>query len=484
MATSKSNRIYISQIVGKPHLKHFSDKETRHQIDKGGRMSAKSSKNELKIAYLLAQDPTAEAVVVRKIYKDHRSTTFNGLKIGFERLGWKLRPKVHYPEGNNSRLYIRTNQGNFIHFIGLNDYESEKGARPTREGNDFKIVWMFEITQFDNEEQMNNTVSNYIRGGEKDWFIVLYEYNPHPKKTHWTYEWVAKMETRSDAYVQHTNYLDLPEDQRLEFLGPIGIQEIEALKKYDYEQYKSIYLGLPANLTGTVYKKFDLDKHVKEVERDPEAYMSFSVGVDYGETDATSFVLRGTLKNYEGLRIINQYYHKNGSQTTAGVQTSKSEEKGIQEYTDDLFRFIADAYEEFGKFMKVEVDSANKFFWTYLEKEKVRRRIGYFKVIPTDKTPKGEKEKDAIEERIKTGNLMFGADYMLIDPQAKPLIKAIAEAERDDNGNRKDDRTVDIDSLDSWEYSWMQDIIRIQNAILRRKGYNQQEEPVHIERML
>ena len=475
----KTNKIYISQIVGKPHLKHFNDKTTRHQVDKGGRMSAKSSKNEIKIPYLLAQDPTAEAVVVRKIYKDHRGTTFNGLKIGFERIGWKLKPKINYPAGNSSRLYMRTSQGNYIHFVGLNDYESEKGARPTKKGNEFKILWMFEITQFANEEELTNTVSNYIRG-DKDWFIVLYEYNPHPKKTHWTYEWVAKMEQRSDAYVQHTNYTDLPEEQRVEFIGPLGLEEIETLKKVDYEQFKSIYLGEPANLTGTVYKKFNIDYHVKEVDRNPEAYMKHVVGVDYGETDATTFTHTATLKGYEGIRVLSQYYHKNGSSVMAW--NTRQEIKGIEEYANDLLDYLEEIYLEFGKLIKVEVDSANKFFWTYLQKEKVRRRIGWFKISPTDKTPKGEKEKDSIEERIKTANLMFGGNYIEIDPACKPLIKAISESERDDNGNRKDDKTVDIDSIDSWEYSWMQDTLRIQNAILRQRGYRviEKEEPKFI----
>lgn len=474
---NNTNTVYISQIIGKPHLKHFNDKTTRHQVDKGGRMSAKSSKNEVKIPYLLSRDPTAEAVVVRKIYKDHRSTTFNGLKIGFDRLGWKLQPRKHYPTGTSSRMYIRTTQGNFIHFVGLNDQESEKGARPTKIGNQFKILWMFEITQFKDENELNNTISNYIRG-QKDWFVILYEYNPHHKKTHWTYEWVEKMKRRPDAYVRHTNYTDLPEEQRKHFIGEIGLEEIETLKEVDYEQYKSIYLGQPANLTGSVYKKFDLERHVKPVEKDPDAYAKLSVGADYGETAATSFILRGSLHHFAGQRTIRQYYHKNGSQTHAGghfVESEMNEIKGIEEYTEDLLAFMQSAYDMFGKFMTLEIDSANKFFWSYVGKEKLRKGMGFFKVIPTDKTAKGEKEHDAIEERIKTANLMFGADHMIIDPQCKPLIKAIEGSERTKDGGRLDDGSVDVDSLDSWEYSWMQDIMTIQNAILRRKGYQRQQ---------
>ena len=208
-----SDTIYLSQIIGEPHLEHFDDKDTTHQIDYGGRASLKSSKNEIKIPFLFAQDPTAECVAIRKVFKDHRDTTFSGLKIGFDRLHWSLQPQRDYPIGKSGKLWLSTQQGNYVHFVGLNDYESSKGARPTKLGNQIKIVWLFEITQFDNEEEMNNAISNYIRG-DKDWFIILYEFNPHPKLSHWSYEWLEKMKGRPDAYVQKTNYNDLPDDQK------------------------------------------------------------------------------------------------------------------------------------------------------------------------------------------------------------------------------------------------------------------------------
>jgi len=173
-------KIRISEIVGEPHLKHFSDFETMHQVDKGGRASLKSSKNEIKIPFAFAKDPTAEAVCVRAVYKDHRDTSFAGLKIGFERLGWPLKAGVDYPKGKNSTMYISTSQGNYVHFVGLNDYESQKGARPTKLGNAIKLLWLFEITQFKSEFEMNNIISNYARG-KKDWFVILYEFNPPAK---------------------------------------------------------------------------------------------------------------------------------------------------------------------------------------------------------------------------------------------------------------------------------------------------------------
>lgn len=452
--------IRIADIVAKPHLAHFTDKTTRHQIDKGGRSSCKSSKNEVKIPYLFLGDKTAECAVVRANYKDHRDTTFAGLRIGFSRLGWDLTPERDYPTGKSAPMFIKTPQGNYIHFVGLNDYESMKGARPTREGNQIKILWLFEITQYADEFEMNNVIANFIRGG-KDWFIILYEFNPPPKKTHWVYKWLEKMQDREDVYIQHTNYNDLPEWQQREWIGEPALQEIETLKEIDYEQYKSIYLGQPANMSGTVYKRFDERLHVKRVEE--KAFMHLFIGVDYGETDATSFTLYGLLPGFSGVRFPKQYWHKNGE--SAG-------DKGIIEYGEDFFKFCKECYEIYGRVMRAYVDSAAKHFWSYLQRERIRRGIGYVIIEPTNKEKRGQKYDSAIEERIAIMNLMCALPgFLEIDPTCKHLIKAIIECERDENGNRRDDGTTDIDSLDSCEYGWLDDIPIIEQAILRLKGF-------------
>ena len=457
--------IRISEIVAKPHLKHFADRTTRHQIDKGGRSSGKSSKNEVKIPYLFLSDPTAECAVVRANYKDHRDTTFAGLRIGFSRLGWPLTPERDYPTGKSSPMFIKTPQGNYVHFVGLNDYESMKGARPTKDGNQIKILWLFEITQFASKFDMDNVIANFIRGS-KDWFIILYEFNPPPKKTHWVYEWLSTMQDRQDTYIQHTNYNDLPEWQQHNWIGEPALEEIEMMKEIDFEQYKSIYLGQPANLSGTVYKKFDERIHVKHVEE--KQFMHLFIGIDYGETDATSFVLYGLLPNWTGVRFPKQYWHKN---------TVSQGDKGVLEYADDFFMFAEECYKTYGKVMRAYVDSAAKHFWSYLKRERIRRAIGYVIIEETNKQPRGEKYDSAIEERIAIMNLMCALPgYMQIDPSCKHLIKALIECERDANGNRRDDGTTDIDSLDSCEYGWLDDIPMIESAILRAKGYVRTEK--------
>jgi PBSX family phage terminase large subunit len=462
--------IRISQIVGEPHLDNFNSRKL-HQVDKGGRSSVKSSKNEVKIALRMIEDKTCEVAVVRQNHVDHRDTTFAGLKIGFERLGYPLRAKRDYPTGKSGSLYIRTPQENYVHFAGLNDPESIKGIRPTKLGNEIKILWLFEITQFRSEYDMNQVIATFLRG-QKDYFMILYEYNPHPKTSHWTYAWVKKMMKRDDAYVQHTNYIDLPEWQQRDWIGELMLQEINMLKEIDYEQYKNIYLGLPANLVGTIYKKFDKNNPNHVGECGLQKYMKIDIGNDYGVVDATVFTARGTLAGFNGIEIPSTFYHKNCINVGSYLQ---------EDYIDRFFEWVEKLHDRFPMGMTIWVDSANKDFKDTIEREIVRRNVWYLamgdlnKLKRLDKvqTKRGEirkKDISAIQGRINLMNRMLGVDFIKIDPICVELIKAIEEAEYDKWNDRLDDGTVDVDSLDSLEYSWLDDMDIIDDKIYMKRG--------------
>ena len=463
---SMSHALRISDIVARPHLKWFNSNHL-HQIDHGGRSGYKSSKNSIKIALQMLKDPTCEVVVVRQDYSDHKDSTFAQLKWAFNKLGVPLKKGVNYPDGND--LWIKLPQGNYVHFKHMKEIDKLKGTLPRGANNAIKIVWYFEITQFKSDWYINEANASFMRS-DKDYMWLIYEYNDPPKLSHWVYKWVAQMQKAKSAYVNKVNYCDAPEWQQKLFLGKIMLQEINRLKEVDYEQFKSTYLALPANLTGTVYKKFDRMKHVGKVERESLRYHKLIVGVDYGETDATVFTLFGVLQQRKGVRVLKTYYHKNGK---------SPEEKSILEYTEDLFRFMQEVYDEFGKVLKVFVDSASKPFWNHVRREKVRRGIGNFVVETTNKEKRTRLGDSSIEERIAITNIMFGADYLMIDETCEELIQAFEECERNHKGDRRDDGTSDIDSLDSFEYSFLDEIERIYNAILRQKGYETSPLPTN-----
>jgi PBSX family phage terminase large subunit len=311
---------------------------------------------------------------------------------------------------------------------------------PKGVNNKIKIVWFFEITQFKSEYYINETVATFIRG-DKDYIYFAYEYNDHPKLFHWTYDWVERMRKSEDAYVLKTNYNDAPDWQLKAFLGELMLKEIARLKDIDPEQYKSTYLGLPANLGGSCYKLFSRDRNVRPATYD---YFSVSVGVDYGANDATAFTASGFTQNASSLEIFKTYYHKNGEM---GV-------KDINQYVEDLVRFLTEVYLRTRKLIQLYIDPANLSFIQLVERALIQNKIK-FVYIQELKKRSSNPNKSSVQERIDITEVMFGAGYLTIDPSCDNLIKAYEQAEYNDKGERADDGRSDIDSLDSAEYSWL-----------------------------
>lgn len=422
-----------------------------HQIDKGGRGGTKTSKNAIKINKDILENPKTNVIVIRRYAKDNRQSTYKELVRSFGRLGITLKDKVNLWK---SPLQITYGDAN-IYFAGLDDYESLKGMIPDK--NAINIIWFFEVTQFRGDYEMAQVVATFSRGNP-DYFYCLYEYNPHPNLSHWTYDWLEKMKKRDDCIVNHSTYEDLPYRLQQEWLGPVFINEAQAIKELDYEQYKSIYLGLPARLKGAIYKKFNAIEHNKNL---PYSDMFYTIGVDYGETDATTFYHTGFGHRLKYIAVHDEYYHKN-----SGI-----DQKDINDYCNDFFEFASECYEKHQQPMIVEVDSASKSFRSVLQKECYRRNVRYLDIKGVNKTKKKEKSKSAIQERIDLTNLMLGCeDYLRIDKKCSKLILALDTCEYNPKGERIDDGTYNIDSMDGFEYSWLKQFKNIEEGIMIAKG--------------
>jgi phage terminase large subunit len=446
------SQIRISDIVAQPHLEYFNSM-LPHQLDHGGRAAYKSSKNAIKIAKHMLQDKRCEVVIVRQDYSDHKDSTFADMKIAFERLGVKLVEGKHYPKGSD--LWIRLPQGNFVHFKHMKEIDKLKGTRPRNPKNQIKIVWYFEITEYKSKWFIDQANASFMRG-DKDYFMALYEWNNAPKLSHWTYEFMDMMKEREDAYVKQTNYNDAPKWQQEKFLGKMILKEIAMLSKVDPEQFKSIYLGYPANLSGTVFKQFDLKRNVREPQ---EHYYDMYIGVDYGSNDATVFTCSGFTKNYNELDTVDMFYHKNG--VTGQIMN-------INDYVDALVDFIKEQHEKYPKnIFTLKVDSANASFIELIKNAIIM--IDYVILEPLNKMVRRtntSKNKSVIQERIDVSEVMFGAGYVHIAPHCIKLIKAVQEAEYNKKGELKDDGTSDIDSIDSWWYSWITEMDIIWQTIV------------------
>ena len=442
-------QVRISDIVAQPHLVHFNSNKT-HQLVHGGAASFKSSKNGLKIALKMLEDRHCETIVTRNDYTDHKDTTFAQLIWAFKYLGVPLEQGKHYPDGN--QLWIKLPQGNYVHFKQMKKIDKLKGTKPRNPNNQIKIVWHFEITEYKNESIIHEANARFIRE-KKDYMWFIYEWNDHPKPSHWTYTFKEKMSQRDDTLVYKTTYLDTPKEQLEAFLGELAIKEIERLKQIDIEQYKSTYLALPANLSGGIYKLFNRHRHVKQPT---QKYIDIWVGVDYGSNDATVFTATGVKPGFKGIEAFKYYKHQNGKDVHI---------KTINDYRDDLLQFCQEIFAQFRKPIEVHIDPANLSFKHLIEQAVFQNKYKYILVEDIVKRS-SDKNKSSVQERIDLTEIMFGADFLTISPECKGLIKAIEEAEYNDKNERADDGRSDINSLDSFEYSWLKEKKIIKEMIL------------------
>lgn len=411
-------------------------------IDLGGRACTKSSKNAILIIMTMLQFKDCECVVIRQDAIHHRNSTLKELLIACDRL--RLIHGVHYSY-TYSPMNITLFNGSNIYFGALNDYEKLKGYKPTNASKYFGLLWFFEFTEFKQKYDMEQAISTFARGGNKDVFKIIMEANPHEDAYHWTYEFIASIENEPDYNVQFRTYLDLTEYERQNWLGEHILKQIDNMKRIDVDLYKHIYLGLPRVLENAIYKN-----KPKLVER-PEHFQEILVGLDYGESDATTCVAVGYLdgKYY----IFDQYYH-NGR---------KQKKKTIIEYKTAIAEWLNAIYEvENCKITLYVETSPVTVYRLFGSDNEIRKEISIKKV---DKTKSMRKSKDAIQERIDVTNIAINTEQLFICDETLPINKAFSQAVYK-NRKRLDDGTSDIDSLDAFEYAIKSDL----KLILRKAG--------------
>jgi hypothetical protein len=104
-------------------------------------------------------------------------------------------------------------------------------------------------------------------------------------------------------------------------------------------------------------------------------------------------------------------------------------------------------------------------------KEQININYKYIDMKPLPKMKRRKhtkKEKSVIQERGEVTEIIFGANYCTIDPNECPqLIKALESAEYNKKGELADDGRSDIDSIDGFWYSWLDDMDIIYDTIVK-----------------
>jgi len=259
--------------------------------------------------------------------------------------------------------------------------------------------------------------------------------------------WFKKfLDSDADIYHQHYHIDD----------GALPPYIIEQLKK-EYAgtvYYQRYILGLWVAAEGAVYRPWcdSMDRFIRPTKREEIVYTT--IGVDFGGTgSANAFVCVGIHKGFTGVSILREYYRK--------------EEITPDMLENDFIEFATSCYEDFGT-REVRCDSAEQTLINGLTAAAMKAGL------PLDI---GNAIKGPINERIRFTVRLMGRGTFFVDPGCVHVQQALTEAVYKDKriassvGERLDDGTTNIDSLDAMEYAfepYMNDIIQL-SGVRKRK---------------
>ena len=385
-----------------------------------------------KFNVIAATKYTAEDNVIDPMIK------YANTKHGYHIVAFKARltkyKKAVYQDRNSGLLFFK-NESNYFMFkyVGVNNKRSiisVQGA--TRRGTFIDEAALIEVNLIEQLIGRNITFPDHR---------IMLTCNPEGDDSHDFYQQYILGGYDKGILVVQFELLDNPlfnqgdVDRMARIFTPV--------------MYERKVLGKWVRDSGAIYKAFSQERHVdKFYDTVGHEYAELRIGVDYGEVDATVFTLIGVRKGFDGIDVISTYYHKN----------SDTSERDINEYATDFFMWAKDHFSKFDRRMTVYVESASNgvTFYKVLKKRAMELNVNWFKFTLVNKAKRLHTSTSAIRERIDALNIMLGANFIRIEDNCKELVLAIRKAVyREDREERLDDKTVDIDSLDSLEYAFV-----------------------------
>lgn len=248
----------------------------------------------------------------------------------------------------------------------------------------------------------------------------------NPQNTH---HWVKEfIDSDVDLYLQKYTLFDNP------FLPSEYVKQL--CKEYEGTVYYNRYvLGQWCDAEGIIFRQIADNKN-RYITKQTD-YDFVSIGIDWGGNgSAHSITATGIKRDYTSLQVL---------------ASDLMEATGTD--TKQLFRwiinFITKIIDKYGMITVIYCDSAEQVLINSLNSELQAKGI-YIPVKNSVKTP--------IKDRIEAINRILNLDRIsFINGEAKTCIEALQTAVYDEKASEDrwlDDGTSDIDSLDSFVYSW------------------------------
>lgn len=272
--------------------------------------------------------------------------------------------------------------------------------------------------------------------------------NPqHP--THW---FKAFIDSDVDIYLQHYTIFDNP------FLDPKFIEEL--CKEYFGTIYYDRYIkGLWKRAEGAIYRRFadnpkdyycrivdkiEQDVGVKQILR--SSIVEITIGVDFGgNKSGHAFVATAKTRGYRELICLRSERH-------FGDYDSNDIDRL-------LIEFMNKVYTDYHQIDYVFWDNAEQVLGRGI-KRAIEDKFSGIIVRPAI--------KDRVNERIRCTLMLLGSERLYYTDNCQTFINALSDAvwnEKKQEDERLDDGSTDIDSLDSFEYTFERDMKRLINAV-------------------
>lgn len=363
----------------------------------GGRGSMKSSFVSLTVVFLLLLEPTAHALVLRKVANTMRDSVYAQYLWALEQLGvqqffdCRLSPMelVFRPTGQK------------ILFRGADDPMKIKSIKVPF--GSITVTHFEEKDQFAGRAEIRTILQSTMRGGDRFWNFE--SYNPPLSRDNW-----ANLDTaaeRSDRLCHHSTYLEAPK----EWLGEQFVAEAESLKLSDERAYQHEYLGLAVGTGGNVFENLEL-REIRDDEM--RGFDRIYMGVDWGfAPDPFAFIrlhydpARETIYLLDELCVLRQT-----NTLTAEELLRRGYQDGVITCDSAEPKSVAD-YRSFGLNARAAVKGPGsvEYGMKWLQGRKI--------VIDRRRTPEALREFSRYEfERDRDGNFISGypdKDNHLID---------------------------------------------------------------------
>lgn len=215
-----------------------------HYDESGGRGSLKSSFVSIVVPLLLVQNPTAHALVLRKVANTIRDSVYAQYIWAIGELGM-----AEYWDAKVSPMeLIFKPTGQKIMFRGADDPMKIKSIKVPF--GYIAVTHFEEKDQFAGRAEIRTILQSTMRGGSVFWNFE--SYNPPISRDNWANKDI--LEERTDRLCHKSTYLEAPP----EWLGEQFLAEAEHLKATDERSYQHEYLGIPVGTGGNVFDKLEL----------------------------------------------------------------------------------------------------------------------------------------------------------------------------------------------------------------------------------